>query len=84
MLKAVTGGNRFPLSLHSVMKFKYKKLFSVSAQQFRIGGFHRGANRYLLIFHATSLDCLRLSESAQPLQPGGLDWLELSCAYFFH
>ncbi len=69
---------------HSVMKFRYKELCSVSAQQFRIGGFHRGTHRYLLIFHATSVDSLRLSESAQPLQPGGFYWLELSCACFFH
>lgn len=64
------------------MKFKYKELFSVSAQQFRIGGFHQGSRRYLLIFHAASVDSLRLSESAQPLQPQGLDWLELSCVIF--
>lgn len=66
------------------MKFKYKELFSVSAQQFRIGGFHQGTRRYLLIFHATCVDSLRLSESAQPLQPRGWDWLELSCVIFIY
>lgn len=64
------------------MKFKYKELFCVSAQQFRIGGFHQGIRRYLLISHATSVDSLRLSESAQSLQPRGVAWLELSCEFF--